>query len=614
MNKNRAVKYLKIVIIIISFINPSCEFEPKGKYEVDIKQITNPPEIRVKFNIDFDTVYVPFSDNVVILEFSTNDPYVLDASFELNNNSIGKTAFSNGFFYLDFKPDQYEVGVPYVLKVTIFRRSGSGSLADKYLQEGFFYSKEFILIFEGETHIAPKIIKVIPEDGSLKIIWEKFSGVGFKSYHVFNGDYEIAVISDVEQTSIFDPSFIGFGLFYVVVETNSDQYMGQATTFNDINFSTTGSKLSDKSLFLSWNKTKYEKNLAGYRLYRAIKETGEITEIAFITDPVDTTFIVDLDMFPGNMRFYIKAVSKVPEQQYYLNSDNGSSLYFRMGDKIPYIYENVLDKSIGSTCYFISSMNTYRFDSNNQSITDSIQFTNPFLSLSKDGTRLLIGRNGRLEIISTTNMALIDFVPLPFLPEETMPMQFYISDSDIGVIVNSSNKYFYFDFHTKAKLAEFTTTNSTSSGDRMRISSNGSFFCARHWTLSGYITELFKLEGSLAAQIWTAPVSFTDFDPINNYFIYFSNGKLYTTSLPDLIIVKELNISDEFIYDIDWNRQEFVSHNSEQNLLSICDLETGVVKAQVKTTGIGGFWHFNQVFLLNKTLFINDLKLQLDYQ
>jgi len=77
--------------------------------------------------------------------------------------------------------------------------------------------------------------------------------------------------------------------------------------------------------------------------------------------------------------------------------------------------------------------------------------------------------------------------------------------------------------------------------------------------------------------------------------------------------VNELNISDQYIYDIDWVRHEFLSLNAEQNQFSICDLETGLVKEQIETRNYSGIWNISNVYLNNKTLFLRDLKLQLDY-
>lgn len=621
MKRSFTTVNLLIIIITSILLGTSCEYEPKGVHNVEVKQITDAPELLVKFNFDTDTVYVPVS-NYITIEFSTNDPMVRYGYFELNQKQLALVSSSNGTFTFNFQTDLYQTGVPYILKIEFFRSTGSGSLADKYLQEGFLYRKEFVLIFKTSNDFVPKIISLIPEDGSLKIVWGKFNGIGFKQYHIFNGDYKIAVITDLNQTSVFDPTFIGYGAFKIVLETDYGTFTGPISYFTDITLFAKGLKTSDNRVLISWAKNKYVKNLAGYRVYRYIQETGETSEVAFITNPQDTSLTVDLGIFAVKMKYYIKPVARIND----IPVDDSGDLqayaagteYFRMGTNIPDINWFVFAKSPDNNCfyphYYINTV-LYKFNPEYQTVTDSIQDIYPHLSLSPDGNKLLIRRRDQLEIVNPVDLETIEIIPSSVFPEGVLPLVYYISDSNVGVIVNDLGNFYFYDFQNKTALAQFRIDNTMLSMDKMRISPDGSFFSERHPTpFNAYFTtELFKLEGSQALQIWSAPISFSDFDPNNNHFLYFDNKELYTISLEDLSIVNELTISDQYIYDVDWVRHEFLSLNAEQNQFSICDLETGLIKEKIETRNYGGIWNISNVYLNNKTLFLRDLKIQLDY-
>jgi len=115
------------------------------------------------------------------------------------------------------------------------------------------------------------------------------------------------------------------------------------------------------------------------------------------------------------------------------------------------------------------------------------------------------------------------------------------------------------------------------------------------------------------SKIWSAAINYSEFDPNNNTFIYFSNNTLYTISLNDLSTVKALSINDPYIFDIDWSRKEFLSLNSSQDKFSICDLVTGTIKATVETASFNNSWTNKSVYLFNKTLFYQDIAFQIDY-
>jgi len=619
------MKYLQFTVITIFLIFVACEYEPKGLYEVEVKQVTDIPDLTINLNFATDTIYLPLN-GYVKFEYSTTDSMVRYAYFELNNKQLSMNESNSGSFSIQFNSDFYKADVSYLFKVEFFRSSGSGSLADKIHQEGFLYSKEFTLIFSDDAKLGSKIVSLVPDNGSLLVKWEKFKGVGFKRYHVFNGPYfKPAIISNINENFCYDPSFIGNGGFYVVTETENGTFSGPIRYFNDINLAVTTSVLPDGKVKISWIKSKYPDNLAGYKIYRYIYETGETNEVAFFTNPLDTTYITSLGIFAVNMKFYIKSVPKIkhiPSQDDAndLQTTAGATGYFKMGRILPPINWDLFVKSQGNNCYYPSYNQNYniiyKFNSASQVITDSIPNTYSYLSLSPDGNNLLILKNGQMELVNPLLMETKDVIPSSSLPEGKLPSQFLLSNTDVGVFFNDLGNYYYFDFQNKSVLAQFRNTGMTSFGDKMKISLDGKYFCILHYIniYPNYNAELYKLEVGEAKKIWTHNTSkFIEFNPNINYLLYFYNKTLYTLSTDDLRIVSELVINDEFLYDIDWSRMEFISLNAEKNMFSICDLATGRVKMQLPTRNFGSSYNTQNIFLKNKTVFIQELFMQLDY-
>ena len=614
------MKPINLAAIVLFLLTNGCEYEPKGVYEVKVDPVTDTPEITVNLNFQTDTIYIPTSA-YVRFDYSTSDQMVRYAYFALSQRQISKIESTSGSFSILFNSDLYQINLPYKLNIELFRSTGSGSLADRIQREGFLYSKEFTLIFKSDADMAPRIKRVVPENGSLKIIWEKFKGVGFVKYHVFNGpDYKI-VISDQNQNYWYDLSFIGYGLYYIVVETDYGTYSSSWYNFDDINLlSPTASKLPDGKLLISWKKHKYYGNLAGYRIYKFIPLVGEYSEIAFITEVSDTTLVCDEGIFGIKERFYVLPVAKI--RPYIINDDGDLQNYAAvtndliLGESMTSFFNRCFLHPKGSDCYFFTGTFIYKFNCTSQSLIDSISCNYLYLTVSPDGSKLLNFNTDHIDMVDAQTMETTESIPLSSLPDGKQPVKFLISNTNIGVLTNNSGNYYFYDFQNKTELARFNINGITQSYDITKVSPDGVYFCDSHFTTgySDYITELFERENSEVSLVWTDKVTYYDFDPDNFHFVFFKNKTLYTVSLDDLSTLSELPVEDDYLYDIDWNRREYLSLNAGRNLFSICNLETGEVKAKIKTVKFDGTSYDNEdIFLSNKTLFILGYRLKLDY-
>lgn len=622
------MKRLFLPIIIFILVLNSCEYQPTGIYEVNIDPIDKAPPINVDLNVLSDTLFLPNRGDVN-LNYSTNDENIKHMSFLLENGHKSVDFGNKGSFTIGFDENNYQLNTPYKLTIQCFRSSGSGSLADQLDQEGFIYEVNYTVFFVDFEEMAPQITKISPEAGSMKIEWEKFKGVGFKAYHVFNSEfYKIDIISDPNKTFTYDDSYIGYGgNYFVTTSSEADSYRSNTVSPTVELPVAWATQLDNGTYEIKWNKTKFENNVIGYKIYENINEFNYLKEIAFIHDLTDTSLIYDNMPFAAKTRFFVQHIAKEPRttEEYWAENYHyfiGQTEDYLLGKKIPLLPYPFFYTPLGDNCYY-SSQWLYKFNTQLDQISDSIMDGGSYLSVSPNGTEILTiqSETSSVDILNAANFSKISTIQNKDFPGQKAPYACTISNSDVGVVIDDYGNYFFYDFAKKETLAEFSNLGQTMITDQKKISNDGKFFCASHYTESGsYDAELYKLENGEAICIWTEEnVECFDFDPIQQQFIYFKNYKLHRIQLPDFTLVEEIQMPDNITFNIDWNEHEFLSLNDARDLFSIRSLESGEVKKTIRTFGFdaGGGSNYHCAFLSNKTIFTsgwyNGLHLKLEY-
>jgi hypothetical protein len=136
--------------------------------------------------------------------------------------------------------------------------------------EGFLYSKKFTLIVV-EKLDGIKIFSVKPDNGSLKLSWEKYEFSDFLEYTIvkcYGYSTEIvAVINNQHITSVYDDSYVGGKAEYRVdLKINSRDLEGVPTSYED-EFPEIKFRNRIISVTLSWEKSRYISNIKGYEVY-----------------------------------------------------------------------------------------------------------------------------------------------------------------------------------------------------------------------------------------------------------------------------------------------------------------------------------------------------------
>lgn len=610
------------LLFAATYLLTACEYEPEGIYEVEVEPVTDAPGITVDLNFMSDTIYVPTNGYTTIV-YSTPDPMVRFAYFELNNKQLTKIESTSGTFTFAFIPGQYQKGVPYDLKVELFRSTGSGSLADKIYAEGFLYSASFVLIFEDESEMAPQIIKAGPENGTMKVEWERFKGLGFLKYHVFNSVfYKMDIITDPDQTFLYDRSYVGYNAeYYVVTETKDNTFSSKHVSVEEGLPEAKAELTENTTIKITWGQSKYYNNIAGYRLFESYNRFNEFNEIAYIENNTDTSYLHEGGKFAVASRFYIMPV---PVERV-IPLDSYDDLRYRasitedvmIGEKMPVYPETFFHNPPGNFCYYSDILQIYKFDCTKNAFVDSIPTRYIYMTTSPDGKTLLSSNIDHLEIIDSETMEITDIIPETDLPDGQMLYQFTIANNGKGVFSNVLGDYYFYDYTNRVAEAGFRVDGESNIGDKMCISPDGKYFCIRHvkGIYPNYLTELYKLEGGEAIQVWTDnDVDFFDFDPGNGQFLYFKNRTIIRVNPENMETISEMPVEENILYDIDWNNLEYICLNDERDLFTIYDLNSGTAKTQVPTFHFGSNnSDYNHVSLSNKILFTQGLRLKLSY-
>lgn len=621
--------YLLLSLNLMLIIS-ACEYEPKGIYEKEVTPVTEAPDLAVDLNFSADTLYLPV-DRYITFKYSSDDKLVKLAYFEIDNKQLATVEQNTGSFTTQFSLANYQKNKAYTFQISFFRSSGSNSLADKLGQEGFVYSKTFIVYFEDFSGTAnkPEIVSAGPENGSLKITWQKYTGVGFKRYIVWAGYRLLGTFENPDINFCFDPEFIGYETMYqVVTETDAESFRSTPYIFRDNLPQIRLKKINEETVQLHWNKTMYYSNITTYKLFETFEINDRVlNEIGrFDVNNSDTSMIYSDGKYGVKTFFYLLPVKKEEPQQITYRSDlqtfgtstgeyyfgtrinGGNDLKTPLGD---FAYFNKYTDNRGYIVKYNCLLNQY---------VDSIPYDGGRIITTPDGNDLYLLISNTLKTYDTKTMAVRKAIDISELTEPDFGSYFYgfiVSNTGIGIYIDNSGNYVYYDFGNEKELARFRIDGYTNDNDQRAISPDGQFFGIRYvkgiWP--NYQTDIFQLKNGVANKIWSDnSVEYFEFDQKSNSMAFLKNHKLFQMSLADLQIIAQTEVPDTYFYDIDWSKREYLTLNSERTLLSIHDLDSGAIKAQKKTLSYDGYEiPFQNLRLFNRILFSPDLQMHLTY-
>lgn len=622
--------YHKILLILLSLVLSSCLYEPGGENFEPVQPLGEVPTLEVDLNINSDTVYI-HSALISHITFTSEDTLLKTAQVYLDERLHTTVHSSNGEFFFSLNNQAISV---HHLKINFFKRSGTGSIADQAGAEGFVFSKSWVVLVKRGDQLNSMINKFTPMEGSLKIEWTKYHGIGFKEYQIFHGNEigqiadTVAIVKDVNTTSCFDPSFVGYKLQYIIrVVTDEYTFPPVFSYFEDKLPPASVTTNSDGKFIIKWEQSKYFNNIKEYDIYETFTNQSDVNKIATVSSSAGLQYVNENSKFGIATRFYITPVPKTrfrPTQMIYeFRKRSSSTKVIVLGDSISPYMQSEIATPLGDHCYYQKLNYICKYNSKT-AIEEQFPF-NPWslVRVSPNGKYLLVYSEEKFILYNTEDMSVISTTTQKDISGYTMDpyniyYKFSVSDNGIGVYYNHG--LLLYDFINKKLLHRFSIRY-PDSGLFIKISSNGNYV-AFNSTSNGttYTTYLYKVENSSITQLFEANGQYFDFDPVNKQnFIYFNNNKLITKSLTGLNTLHEISLNAKNVSCVDFNTLEAVTISPEINAVNIIDINTGKLKFTVPTFDYDETDYVNSYYFSNHTLFVfatylnGGYKLQLTY-
>ncbi len=346
---------LFIVMAMFALVSAGCKYTPTDTYYHDIIQPDSIP-IWISLN-DYapdDTIKVY---GTAYFQYSTksDDHQVYEVRFFIDNDLVNSSTDSVAFF--SFNTTLFNDGL-HSFTMEIYVSTETGSMADKLGSEYSIASHTWELIIDNrdmDNFEEVQIQEIRPEDGRLKIYWNKFNGNYFQSYILRKYGNEIektlAVIRNGNTTSWTDSSYIG-GQVQYELEIVLDKF-GQISRLTNerVDYESPPSHfigyefvdITTSKLF--WSKLKFRSNFGEYQLWTSGRtfphnqtectapDTSE--SIVFIQD---TVFTFSPNIFGDWQIYWLKTV---PENLEYFVCNTCDHFEAGMGYS-SYTFESIL--------------------------------------------------------------------------------------------------------------------------------------------------------------------------------------------------------------------------------------------------------------------------------
>lgn len=503
------------LLILLLLLNTACTYKPSGEEFVKIEPPTNAPALTIDLNFATDTLYIPRYYSITF-SYTVNDDPVNWGQFALNGKSQPVQDAKGGHIGMNWWFNDITLSTC-PLELKIFTKSLSGSIADKMGVEGFIVSRKWTLILKEPYQLASKITRADFVDGSLKLDWEMYKGLNFKSYKIYktieylaSATKLVATITSQQQTSIVDNTYHGEQSKYYVITNDAlnGSLNGSPRLVNGPLPPLFASTTSGQDFLLSWTKTPYYKNLKGYGL-SYYDEKGVRQTVGEVSSGATESLIFPNPMFAYYYDLYLTPLALT--DNYYddwnLKQFLSSRLKASYGTSSP-TFRFAL-AGMAPVTYLMRDPEILVFDHQTQLITRRIKYDDNifWFDVSANNQYLVSVLNtpGKIFFEDLNNPANNKKIDLSLsFPQ----MGHYVSVSNIatGVILNAKTAVLY-DFRKQIKLAEINLINN--GGSVNKISPMGNFFYFE--TYSG--PEYFQYKDNQIIRLPTATVS-------GNYLIY----------------------------------------------------------------------------------------------
>lgn len=347
----------RIACLTALFLLFGCEYNLS---EENFAEVEPPPEMRY-FNLNL----IPAGDTIKIFEktnlkysFNTDGLELLLAAMSLKDENW--TFYSSeGYLTLEPKYNEYTIDT---LSLSIYIKSGTGSIADHVGMEGYTIEKKWVVLIDGRP--APKIkpTKYINDDGFLVIEWPKCDYYSFVGYNLScSSSGRIGpvnmIITDPSQNYFIDSLYVG-GDYFITVSCRLENSFtwGETLEFYEEPPQLNVEELGYDSLRITWNQSPYN---ARYRLNLIS------SEFLYFNSREDTAITIAQPGFGKFRRFELCTRSMFQEEEPGSYCGTTSNKNYALGDRLiwanwPEFAYNSVEKVIYSNEY--DQMKSFKVD------------------------------------------------------------------------------------------------------------------------------------------------------------------------------------------------------------------------------------------------------------
>ncbi len=560
-----------LIPLLAAIILFSCEYQPSEVYNRTVNRDVTPPLIQaVELNIDADTLYL-YNSMEIKFQFQSDNQEINLVNFSIDGIDLGSENSGSGTFQL--QTGQLAVGI-HDLVIEVYTGSGTGSLADELGVEGFVASESWKLVMM--DYYFPEISKTV-ENGLLKIKWKEYRASNFMEYAISRSGPHLndTEIKRVKTNEFIDSTYVG----------ELAQYYVQAITRENIPFSGDGLYLDpdlpqifysveDSNKYLvRWSKSKYYNAIDTFAVYQDIEyDFNSDNRVMATRDLNDTVYQVTGGCFGDMQYFKLRLVPRktnagyFPESYYWFQSTTWGflGLSFRYPEGWPYCFPVKNDEFVYYDCnavkrYSISQrrdVETLTYEPTGCStcnfvITQSSN-TGKYLTSYVDCDRDILFTSGtELDNYSIHSLQNITLGSHPAIA---------VSDTGTAIIQHYDGGFSLYDLSASAPLGYYPKNYFGDYAQALKISPSGEYFFVSADTLrmvrfrNGQFTDAFKLA-------YPNNIKFYEFDAVHPDRVIFWDGSTLSVNLcSDMSIVREVELKDDALLDIDYYNDEMLTY------------------------------------------------------
>lgn len=563
----------------------TCEYEPDGVYNRKVNENPTPPELQiVDLNLPGDTIYL-YTGRDLKFKFQSSDQKILSVSFQFDNEKPFTKGGQEGTFQLPHTG----LSGSHKLKLEVYFRSGTGSIADSLEIEVFTYTREWVV------KIMPKVnntIETSVSNGFLKLRWPEYKGTDFKEFLIsrVTSFYSSTIIKRVKTTEFIDSTYVGEGGTFdidVLTDNSSRVSWGQVYVNPDLPKITITSN-SQNLYTIKWNKATFYQAVDTSVLYLYSYYTNKYEVIKATTNYNDTLFYKGQETFGNNAFVYLRLVPRKgnvtysTKKSYFEVSFEGRYGHFFTSQPYTYYIFNTYDNGF----LFFEKYNSFVKYSLKDGVKSRILERNspgcnyPLADpdISADGS--YVGShadcNKNLIFIRPSDNKVL----LRVNPVESYSQELPISSNGIALVNKTQGGFLMYDFQNDKILAEYKKTSQNfTRGYARKISLNGDYMLVQDDSLRllHYNNGTFQSVWSHTADVYPKAFYFSGTNP--DELILLENDELTIRKCSDMTIVNQIPFNDYKLLNIDFRNNEFLSF--AEGHLYVRSLADGTIKHDV---------------------------------